>query len=492
MENWGDFAARTQGDEDLQKLVRAEIEAFEQQLHQAQPQRLQAILQQHEEQMAFERCADFAGDWLPIAEHWLQTIQHFYPSQKADSPHSAFPRDFYAYKIEQLRTAEKDDTHAQQSQELRTHLLQWWQQRLQERIWAEELRRIADERQRFELRLHERIDRMEELKKLLAPLQIDGDDFGRFWDLARSEWTKTDTRVLQSYAEKLQRNPHLQQLAQLLGRLRTSQQTYETVSIQKKQARKQTHFAHGQKEELIGLRLSQDISQALPSQLAQLADRQTENIFWQDWAARRLLTREYQHKYLTTHYEQQQHQQRRPKAQDEGAMFICVDCSASMQGAPEQIAKTLAFAIARIALKKRRPCMLISFSTRTQTLDLSQIHRSLSQLVEFLSMSFHGGTDATPALEETLRLIQRQEFRRADVLMISDFVMPYLPKNTLQAMQEVRKNLSTKFFSLAIGSDGKETPIARLFDQQWAYDPRDERTLVKLLQVIDQQGQTES
>lgn len=45
-------------------------------------------------------------------------------------------------------------------------------------------------------------------------------------------------------------------------------------------------------------------------------------------------------------------------------------------------------------------------------------------------MSFHGGTDASPALEEALRMLNTNDYKEADVLMISDFVMSSLP-NTI-------------------------------------------------------------
>ena len=98
-----------------------------------------------------------------------------------------------------------------------------------------------------------------------------------------------------------------------------------------------------------------------------------------------------------------------------------------MHGTPEQVAKTLCFALLKIAIQENRKCYLISFSTGIQTLNLTDLKNSLNLILDFLSMSFHGGTDASPALEEALRMLNTNDYKEADVLMISDFVMSSLP-----------------------------------------------------------------
>ncbi|GBU25781.1 hypothetical protein R83H12_02439 [Fibrobacteria bacterium R8-3-H12] len=45
-------------------------------------------------------------------------------------------------------------------------------------------------------------------------------------------------------------------------------------------------------------------------------------------------------------------------------------------------------------------------------------------------MSFCGGTDAMPAMEEALRKLKTEDYKKADVVMVSDFVMPGLGAET--------------------------------------------------------------
>lgn len=66
---------------------------------------------------------------------------------------------------------------------------------------------------------------------------------------------------------------------------------------------------------------------------------------------------------------------------------------------------------------------MISFSTNIKTLELTSLEKSLVDLINFLTHSFHGGADASPAFREAIKKIQTEEFSKADVLIISDFIM---------------------------------------------------------------------
>ena len=85
-------------------------------------------------------------------------------------------------------------------------------------------------------------------------------------------------------------------------------------------------------------------------------------------------------------------------------------------------------AIAKKCLDEERKCFLISFSTGIEVQDLSHFEKSngLNVLVQFLRKSFNGGTDASPALEKSLELLSSNDWKNADVLVVSDMVMGVL------------------------------------------------------------------
>ncbi len=68
-------------------------------------------------------------------------------------------------------------------------------------------------------------------------------------------------------------------------------------------------------------------------------------------------------------------------------------------------------------------------------------------------MSFNGGTDATPAMREALRMLATADYKKADVIMLSDFVMSAFDKTTQEQIVKAKEN-RTKFHSLVVGYSG--------------------------------------
>jgi uncharacterized protein with von Willebrand factor type A (vWA) domain len=97
-------------------------------------------------------------------------------------------------------------------------------------------------------------------------------------------------------------------------------------------------------------------------------------------------------------------------------------------------------------------------------------------------MSFHGGTDATPAMKEALRMLETEDYKKADVIVVSDFVMSGFDEQTRGQIKVAQDN-KTKFHSLLIGNSGNQTAI-REFDNNWVYDVSDSKSALKLAQNL--------
>ncbi|MGK0255534.1 MAG: hypothetical protein ACI81I_000130, partial [Arcobacteraceae bacterium] len=108
-------------------------------------------------------------------------------------------------------------------------------------------------------------------------------------------------------------------------------------------------------------------------------------------------------------------------------------------------------------------------STGIETLDLSG-GLGLQKVIQFLKMSFHGGTDATYAVSHALEMMKEQDYEKADLLMISDFVMGSLPSDLISNIQKAKSD-KNKFYSLAIGNLFLESRLKNVFDDEWIYDP---------------------
>ena len=165
-------------------------------------------------------------------------------------------------------------------------------------------------------------------------------------------------------------------------------------------------------------------------------------------------------------------------------VIICVDTSGSMNGTPERVAKTITFALAKKCLDEERKCFLISFSPGIEVQDLSHFEKSngLNVLVQFLRKSFNGGTDASPALEKSLELLSSNDWKNADVLVVSDMVMGSFSAE-LEARIKAQQKKESTFYSLVIGSSGNKNVID-IFDENWSYNTADSHAMRHLVKNI--------
>jgi uncharacterized protein with von Willebrand factor type A (vWA) domain len=163
--------------------------------------------------------------------------------------------------------------------------------------------------------------------------------------------------------------------------------------------------------------------------------------------------------------------------------IICVDTSGSIHGTPETVAKTLCFALLKMAVRNNRKCYLISFSTDIETLNLTDLKNILEKLIEFLSMSFHGGTDAALAVHEAIRMLETEYYKKADVIVVSDFVMSGFDEATKNQIITTKKN-KTKFHNLVIGDSGNKNTIEE-FDSNWVYNTNNRDCILQLVKDIN-------
>lgn len=348
------------------------------------------------------------------------------------------------------------------------NLLKDMKKELLQRKTAWELERIEEERKEFLKKLYEKIEKFRKLMELLKSFTK---NFGRLWDLARGEFEDSGFEILEQYADLLKEDAGLQELAEMIGRHYEEEQKYRKELRAKVVIETVFNPEPAYKGEIAGLRLSDSISDALPSELALYAGEKTRPIFKMKFARKQLLSYAYTRdmEYQMTHEETEEVDVGEPEER-KGPMIICVDTSGSMQGTPERVAKTVAFALAQKSLEEERGCYLVSFSTGIETMDLTSFDSAdgLKNLAKFLRMSFYGGTDLTPALEQSLKMLSEKEWKNADVLMISDFVADGLGDELLNEIKAQKEN-KTRFFSLAVTSGGNDSVIS-VFNRNWIYD----------------------
>ncbi|MDR1933823.1 MAG: VWA domain-containing protein [Spirochaetales bacterium] len=348
---------------------------------------------------------------------------------------------------------------------VKEHFLESWRRLLFSKRTNWELEFIDEQRKFFCKILYEQIERLKELEEILEPLT---GELGRLWDMSRGRWRKINLDALRKYARLFKKDSSLQALADMLGRASQAEKEYKEEIFAETLIRPAWKTDHAGKAGIAGIHESDDLSSILPSEIALFAGEETQAIFYKKFAEKKLQTFEY--KSTLPDCEKQKTLKKRVKEKEEkkGPFIICVDTSGSMQGAPETVAKTLCFAILKMAVSTGRQCLVISFSDGIKTLNLTDTKNELDKIAGFFSMSFYGGTDPVPAMKEALAMLETRNYSKADIVMVSDFVMPPLDARTRRRVRAAKKR-KTKFHSIVIGKSGN-TNAMRDFDNTWVYD----------------------
>lgn len=112
-----------------------------------------------------------------------------------------------------------------------------------------------------------------------------------------------------------------------------------------------------------------------------------------------------------------------------------------------RIAQAILGRVVWMASKQKRYCYLIYYSEHIRTINLMFSNWSLDELHHVHS----GGTDATEMLTEVYRLLKEDEnYMGADVLWISDFIVPDVTTTLLKQMKDFQK-ADTRFYGYQIG-----------------------------------------
>lgn len=343
------------------------------------------------------------------------------------------------------------------------------QKSLTERYMAWQLEEIDKKRRAYLEELYKKIEQFKKLEELLNPFIK---DFGRLWDLSKGNFDDYGFEILKDFSDLLENDTSLKELADLIGRQEAEKEHYEKELRDKVEIKTEFHPKSAYRGQISGLRLSGEISSALPTELAMSQNPVTKLYFAQKFAEKKLLSYSYtnQQKSFREEHKQEETEKAVKETEQKGPVIICVDTSGSMHGTPERVAKTITFALAKKCLDEDRKCFLISFSTEIEIQDLSEFEKSngLEELVKFLRKSFNGGTDASPALGKSLELMQTNEWKNADVLAVTDGEMGGFSAKLISDVN-AQKEKKSKFYLLEVGYSGNPEVI-KVFDAHWQYD----------------------
>lgn len=339
---------------------------------------------------------------------------------------------------------------------LRMEFLSDWESALLRKEIAYELEILSRARRQIEKHIAERI-------KIFYGCNYSPVELGFFWGIQPGMWQQKTFNLLQMLSAVCKRNPTIQILLDALGRGGGKQQERQT-QLEEQSFSRVMKFSHASRPDIDGIGESNRLDALLPTEIALLGDASLEQTFYKKYVERRLQT--FDSRSQTPVKVQVEQSETTPLGP--GPYIVCLDTSGSMSGIPEKVAKAICYGLILRSHAEKRACYLISYSIDIEVLNLADWEQQQDQIVNFLSYSFHGGTDLEPALKEALRMLQCDEYSLADVLVISDFEVRDLSLETITAINGVRER-NTLFHSLEIGWSGNNEVLAQ-FDVCWYYD----------------------
>ena len=302
------------------------------------------------------------------------------------------------------------------------------------------------------------MDKLDKAAKAFEGLDLDDlADGPEGFDLTRGLWQQTGWKELDSLRKKLQDLKELRDMVRSLGRgsgrgpLRRAPRQRERQGFPMGLVRSPM-----EPEQTSGLCRSDDLSRMMPSEMVLLASSlpQARLLHFARRAERTLLS------YERVGWSEEpavtvEGFETRPAAEC-GPIIVCLDTSGSMMGARETVAKAMVLECMRQSRSQQRACYLYSFSGPgdCQELELKLNAAGLYGLLEFLSGSFHGGTDVDEPFNRALARLNEAEWSNADILLVTDGEIKPPDETLIANLNEAKEEMGLKVHGLLVGDAG--------------------------------------
>ena len=327
------------------------------------------------------------------------------------------------------------------------------------------------------------ISKMDQMNKMMKSDKISEARAVQAWELMKDAWTETEFERRLNQVKIQDKYPEIKEIVAKMGRVADANGK-DRLTIASGIDMKMEHSAGNDIE---GITVGDDLNSLLPLELAQYSDEDMEGLFIYKYRTRKLQTFRYKsemskpsRKLGFTH------------ASRKGPMIVCLDTSASMYGTPERISSTLISLLEETAEDLERDCYLIDFSVSIHAIDLmakrkaqrlrkigitvgddfrmdspdyapqgmAHTGRSVRRQASTTHLPFiGGGTSAKKMMKQMFNLLDNDSLHyvNADVLWITDFLIPN-PSQSLLSRFEEYKETGTRFYGIRIVRDDDKEP----------------------------------
>lgn len=256
----------------------------------------------------------------------------------------------------------------------------------------------------------------------------------RAWDHSLKALHREYLGNLEKYASFLNKSSDIHKILELVGR------------IELEYGSKKLNLSPYSKSEVHSVTFSGDLQTLLPAETVKLKNPLLKRKFYADMLEGKLLTYQLQGENWNSDAAGKKRK---------GPVIALVDTSASMRGSPELLAKAIVLAVTRRMLKENRDVKVILFSSKWQTveIELTNKKRMGEEFLEFLKLTFGGGTDFNTALRSGLKAMKNEKaFEGADLLFLTDGYSELSEKPLIREWNEIKAERRARIFSLIIGN----------------------------------------
>lgn len=235
-----------------------------------------------------------------------------------------------------------------------------------------------------------------------------------------------------SLAAKVGKSERLKQIAELTGRM-----TRIALQVQKSKIKHPP-------DEIVGVRLGDELSRVLPVELAQLGDPDLEALFFKKYIEGQLM----------------QLDMIGSEKQGRGPIVVALDSSGSMadllggKATKEAWSKAVTLALLAIARKQKRDFAVIHFSHGQQmkVFEFARGEATPNDLIATTDYFIQGGTEYRYWMQKALALVETSRFDRADVICVSDGEVS-IPQDLEADWNRRRTAKGMRCYSVMLGND---------------------------------------
>lgn len=240
------------------------------------------------------------------------------------------------------------------------------------------------------------------------------------WGLSPGEFKKLSSRFI-SLLKLFQDDKNLNRIIEKIGRKKEKEEKRKQF-IEEGISEQEIILNEMGKEYIHGVTLGNDIMRILPAELAYLADKEIEDIFYYKYIENKLLCYELQgNEMLEKEKKVLKEKEEKDKKEEKGAIVAMLDTSGSMWSYLEKSRAVLLHAF-KIAKKDKRDMKVILFGSygKKKVYSVDKDY-DFNKFINFIDQGYNGGTDFETPFNEAIDIVTKEaKYQFADIFMITD------------------------------------------------------------------------